>query len=202
VGSVDTGSSGKMLPYGKSATEQKIALSEPKSMIHPTRSSSLTAGRSHSADPPYAQPPPSGQVVFENGQYQDRPAPTQNSSIPQAKTGLQELAAARAQLLVVQRRIFEYVGKSFGWSIGWSAVLATLNPKRELSDVDLEDKEDSDEESVEDKHETTLGAHTSGLSAAAIVSAVSSIDNFRQYYEVKGRCGLFHHLLANTLERH
>jgi hypothetical protein len=200
VGGVDTASSSKMLPFGRNTKEQKIAVSEPKSMIHPTRSSSLSAGRSHSEDPPYARPPPSGQVVFENGQYQDRPAPNQDSSIPQAKTGSQELAAARAQLLVVQRRIFEYVGKSVGWSIGWTAVLATLEPKEDLTDVNLNEEEDSEEESAAPEQEAALTAPNFGLSAAALVSAISSIDQFRQFYEV-GLLAPLHHVPANTFKR-
>ena len=184
VGGMDTGSSSKMLPFGNSAKEQKISVSEPKSMIHPTRSSSLNMGRSNSADPPYAQPVSTSQVVFDNGQYQDRPAPTQDSSIPQAKTGVQELAAARAQLLVVQRRVFEYVGKSFGWTIGWAAVLASLNVHEEMSDVDLDEKEDSEEEGEKSQREATPSTSIVGLSAAAMINAVSSIDHFRQFYEV------------------
>jgi hypothetical protein len=178
-----------MLPFGNSAKEQKILVSEPKSMSHPTRSSSLTAGRSNSADPPYAQPLPSAQVVFDNGQYPDRPTPSQDSSIPPAKTGVQELAAARAQLLVVQRRIFEYIGKSFGWTIGWAAVLESLNPK-EWSDVDLDEREDSEEESEKPKQEATPKISTFGLSAAAITGAVSSINHFRQFYEVFRMCSM------------
>ncbi|KAF2688814.1 TMEM1 family protein-like protein [Lentithecium fluviatile CBS 122367] len=196
VGGIGTGSSSKMLPFGNSAKEQKIAVSEPKSMIHPTRSSSLNAGRSSSADPPYAQPPPSGQVVFENGQYQDRPAPTQDSSIPPPKTGLQELAAARAQLLVVQRRISEHIGRSFGWSIGWAAVLISLNPKEELTDVDINEKDDSDEEGTKPEQEVTHTTPTFGLSAAAIVGAVSSLDRFRQFYETLSDLIVKHYMAA------
>jgi len=177
-----------MLPFGSSAKEPKTLVSEPKSMSHPARSSSLSAGRSSSADPPYAQPTSSAQVVFDNGQYPDRPAPTKDSAIPQAKTGVQELAAARAQLLVVQRRIFEYVGKSFGWTIGWAAVLESLNPKEEMSEVDLDDKEDSDEEGAQLQQEVTPIASTFGISAPAMTSAISSINHFRQFYEV---CSLF-----------
>jgi hypothetical protein len=192
VGGTNTGSSSKMLPFGNSAKEQKVSLSEPKSMIHPTRSSSLSVsgGRSNSADPPYAQPASSSQVVFDNGQYHDRPAPTHDSAIPQAKTGVQELAAARAQLLVVQRRIFEHVGKALGWTIGWAAVLQTLDPKEEMSDVDLDEREDSDEEGEKPQPETTPLSSKFGLSAAGITNAISSIDHFRQFYEV---CALLTH---------
>jgi hypothetical protein len=194
-----TGSSDKMRSYGNHLDEQKVSVAEPKTMIHPARSSSLTTGRSISADPPYAQPV--GQVVFENGQYQDRPVPNQESTLPSIKTGQQELAGTRAQLHVVQRRTLESVGKSLGWCIGWAAVLSKFSQKEELTDVNLDGKSSSDgeESAVEDEEESTVGdeeesaaeedvpilpSPTVGLSTAAIVNAVSSIDQFRQYYEV------------------
>jgi hypothetical protein len=172
-----------MRSYGNHIEEQKVSVVEPKTMIHPARSSSLITGRSISADPPYAQPV--GQVVFENGQYQDRPVPNQESTLPSIKSGQQELAGTRAQLHVVQRRTLESVGKSLGWYIGWAAVLSKSLQKEELTDVDLNGKSSSDEEESAAKEDVPiLTSSTVGISAAAIVNAVSSIDQFRQYYEV------------------
>jgi hypothetical protein len=164
-------------------------------MMHPSRSSSLNHGRS-SADPPYAQTAATGQVVFENGQYTDRPAPTQESALPQAKNGLQELAGTRAQLVVVQRRVLEQIGKGIGWSIGWAAVLPALDHHEELSDVDLDDDDDDDnddndddekaaeEEDTEQTPTIKLSTPTVGIFASALVNTVSSIEQFRQFYEV------------------
>jgi hypothetical protein len=179
-----TGSSGKSLSFGGQSKEQKLRVSEPKSMIHPSRSSSLTHGRS-SADPPYAQISTTGQVVFENGQYADRPAPTTESALPQAKNGLQELAGTRAQLVVVQRRVLEQFGKALGWSIGWDAVLPLLHQHKELSDVDLNDEEKTTAE-VEpaEPNAPELRVATAGIFAGGLVNAVLSIDQFRQFYEV------------------
>ncbi|KAF2711185.1 TMEM1 family protein-like protein [Pleomassaria siparia CBS 279.74] len=196
-----TGSSGKMLSYGKHVEEQKVSMAEPKTMIHPSRSSSLnpTGGRSVSADPPYAQPV--GQVVFENGQYQDRPAPNQESTLPGMKSGQQDLAGTRAQLLIVQRRTLEHVGKSLGWSIGWAAVLPTLTQKEELSDVDLDAKSDSeDEEDEVVKAVPKPTSSTAGISAAAIVNAVSSIDEFRRYYETLSDLIVKHYTAAGQVK--
>lgn len=181
-----TSSSGKSLSFGGQSKEQKLRVSEQKSMIHPSRSSSLNHGRS-SADPPYAQPTSSGQVVFENGQYNDRPAPGQDSTLPQAKNGLQELAGTRAQLVVVQRRVLEQIGRALGWAIGWAAVLPVLSNQEELRDVDLDNDEGTiqEEEDAGGEEKTAKAASTtSGIFAGALSSAVVSLERFRQSYEV------------------
>jgi hypothetical protein len=154
-------------------------------MIHPSRSSSLNHGR-NSTDPPYAQPTNTGQVVFENGQYHDRPAPNQESAVPHAKNGMQELAGTRAQLVVVQRRLLEQIGKALGWSIGWAAVLPVLNHHEELSDVDLDDEDKPNTDSQTNRKSTVIpqDVSTVGIAAGTLKSAVSSVDQFRQSFEV------------------
>jgi trafficking protein particle complex subunit 10 len=187
-----TGSSGKSLSFGGHAKEQKLRVSEPKSMIHPSRSSSLSHGRS-SADPPYSQPTSTGQVVFENGQYNDRPTSAQESALPPAKNGLQELAGTRAQLVAVQRRLLEQIGKSLGWNIGWAAVLPSVGQHEELSEVNLADEEDEEEmaekEGAEPTNTTKVDESMTWIFTGALSNAVSSIDQFRQFYEVRSSYG-------------
>ena len=180
-------SSGKSLSFSGRSKEQKMSVPEPKSMIHPARSSS----RSGSTDPPYLQPTTSGRVVYENGQYQDRPAPTQPGVINQSKNGLMDLAGQRAQLIGIQRRLLEHVGKALGWAVGWAAILPSLSQSENFTEVNLdEDEEDEDEEDEEategtaDANNAAKPAHaTSGISATALLGAVISIDHFRQFYE-------------------
>ena len=181
-----TASSGKSLSFGGLHKEQKLRVSEQKSMIHPSRSSSLGPSRSSSIEPPYAQPTITGQVVFENGHYNDRPAPSQDSTLPMAKNGIQELAGTRAQLVAVQRRVLEQVGKALGWSIGWAAILPSLVSHEELSDVDLEnDTQDSQEaEIIEDKKPAGLGSPIAGILAVPLIDAMISLEQFRHFYEV------------------
>jgi hypothetical protein len=131
---------------------------------------------------PYAQQAASAQVVFENGQYQDRPLPTQQSTVSSAKNGLLELAGTRAQLLGIQRRLLEHAGKTLGWSIGWSAILASLNQK---VDLDSEEEITAEEEASEAKSKVDLSAQNLGISAGALATAVSSLAQFRQFYEVR-----------------
>ncbi|KAF1965893.1 hypothetical protein BU23DRAFT_518972 [Bimuria novae-zelandiae CBS 107.79] len=195
LGDAGTGSSSKTLPFGKNAKEQKIAVSEPKSMIHPSRASSLNYGRSQSSDAPYAQPSGNAQTIFENGQYQDRPAPKQESSLPQTKNGQQELAGSRAQLLAIQRRILEHVGKYLGWSVGWAAALPTLDPKVEFNDVDLDEKDSSDEEETQ-SDKPTPASHVIGISSPALKDGTSGIDRFRQFYETLSDLIVKHYMAA------
>ncbi|KAF2024585.1 hypothetical protein EK21DRAFT_104558 [Setomelanomma holmii] len=192
-----TGSSGKSLSLGGQSKEQKHRVAEQKSMIHPSRSSSLNHGRS-SADHPYTQPTSSGQVVFENGQYADRPAPAQESALPQAKNGLQELSGTRAQLVVVQRRILEQFGKALGWNIGWAAVLPLLQHQDELSDVDLDNEDDSSlaKSTTESIGNTKSSTTTTGIFAGALINAVASIDQFRQFYESLSDLIVKHYMAA------
>ncbi|KAF2855150.1 TMEM1 family protein-like protein [Plenodomus tracheiphilus IPT5] len=183
VKSSSTGSSGKSLSFSGRSKEQKISIAEQKSMIHPSRSSSLTNGRSSSADMPYAQPTTSAQVVFENGQYQDRPTPNQAGAIISNKNGLQELAGLRAQLLAIQRRLLEHVGRTLSWEIGWAAILPSLNGTEDLSEVNLDEDEEAEDVAVPT---TTKEGHSDpilGIVAGGLVTAVSSIGQFRQLYE-------------------
>jgi hypothetical protein len=194
-----TGSSGKMQPFGSHSKEQKLSFAEPKTMIHPTRSSSLNHGRPSSADPPYAQTPASGQVIYENGQYHDRPASTQEGA-NHSKTGVQELAGTRAQLHVVQRRILEHVGKSLGWTIGWAAILSSLPEAENLTDVDLNGESALDEEDTPIAKPQKITSSTAGLSAAAIVNAISSVDHFRQSYETMSDIIVKHYMAAGQVK--
>ncbi|KAF2002968.1 TMEM1 family protein-like protein [Amniculicola lignicola CBS 123094] len=194
-----TVSSGKMLPFGNRAEEQKLSVAEPKTMIFPSRSSSLNNVRPNPADPPYAQPTSNGQIVYENGQYHDRPVPEQDIAAPKMKNGMQNLAATRAQLLVVQRRILEHVGKSLGWTIGLAAIVPSIPQKEDFSDVDLEERE-SDEESSSTTEAPVITSPTLGLSAASIVTAVISLDQFRSFYEALSDLIVKHYMAAGQVK--
>ncbi|KAF2736845.1 TMEM1 family protein-like protein [Polyplosphaeria fusca] len=189
-------SSGKMRPFGGHNEEQKLSLTEPKTMIHPSRSSSLSYRRSTSEEPPYAQPTASGQVVFADGHYQDRPIPSEDGTVPKSKSGAQALASTRAQLYVVQRRVLQHVGKSMGWVIGWAAVLSALQQDKDLSEVNLNGSSSGTDEQEPDKEKSTVTSPTVGLSSSAIVNAVSSIEQFRQFYETLSDLIVKHYMAA------
>ncbi|KAF2742892.1 hypothetical protein M011DRAFT_471787 [Sporormia fimetaria CBS 119925] len=191
---MSTKSSGKMQPFGDMSREQKLNFVEPKTMAHPKRSSSLQNRRSSSADPPYAQTPASGQVVFENGQYRDAPAPSHDIALQQ-KTGAQELAGTRAQLYLVQRRILESIGKSLGWAVGWAAVLSSSG-EAEFSEVSLDGEAGSEEKGESEEKTPSARRSTHGLTAPALLDAVSSNDRFRQCYEILSDLIVKHYMAA------
>lgn len=62
-------------------------------------------------------------------------------------------------------------------------MLPTFNANGELSDVDLYEKEISEDQNSS-VNEKSPAISVFGLFAPAAVSAVSSIDKFRQFYEV------------------
>jgi hypothetical protein len=181
---VPAGSASKSRSFGGRSKEPRSKSSDPKL---PSRSSSLNQGRS-APDMPYSHTAPNAQVVFENGQYHDRPAAGQPSTIPSAKNGLQELAGTRAQLLAIQRRLLEHAGKALGWSIGWNAIVSSLTAKEELTDVSLDEEEEAERvaerEAANTKSDAELKKSRLGISAAALLTAMSSLQQFRQFYEV------------------
>ena len=80
------GSTSKGRSFSGRSKDSKSKSSDPKL---PSRSSSLNQGRS-TPDMPYSQTAPNAQVVFENGQYHDRPATVQSATTISARNGLQE----------------------------------------------------------------------------------------------------------------
>ena len=128
--------------------------------------------------------------------------PKAKNGSPQVKNGQQDLAGARAQLLAIQRRILEHVGKVFDWNVGWAAVLPTWDPKDELSEVNLDDDDETDEKDSSDGEQPQSGplstkAAVIGVSAPALREATSNINKFRQFYEVlNGRIPLLKHRLT------
>lgn len=177
---INTSSPGKSRSFSGRGKEKMSP--EPKTMIHPSRSTS----RSGSTDAPYLQPTATGQVVYENGQYQDRPPSAQSGVVNQTKNGLMDLAGQRAQLIGIQRRLLEHVGKALGWAVGWAAILPSLSQSEDFTEIELsedeEDEEAAERATVAKRTERPVHA-TSGICSTALVNAITSLDHFRNFYE-------------------
>ncbi|EHL00372.1 putative Trafficking protein particle complex subunit 10 [Glarea lozoyensis 74030] len=116
-------------PNGKmelGGQEPKASIPEPKTMMHPARTTSL-AVRSISRDPSTAG--------------------NRSSSVPGVgnpsmfiKAGLEELAGHRAELYLLSRSVLEQVGKERGWSTGWDEMAKIHGSGREMEDVSLDDE--------------------------------------------------------------
>lgn len=142
--------------------------------------------RDPTTDPPYSRTPASGQVIYEHGRFHENQSAHAAGAQPPPVTGLEELAAYRAELYLLQRRILERVGKGFGWSVGWAAVNALL-PIAELtfSEVSLDEAEPPAAREMETEFKPGGGVQrTQGLSSSNLATAASSVDEFRSLYEV------------------
>jgi len=158
------------------ALEGKIQMPEPKTMIHPARTSSITV-------PPYNVVPPSGAVVFDSQATspvlsQPRPAPTTDGY-----SRADELAAHRGELYLSQRRVIEHMGKKAGWLLGWASLFEGKPAEITFTDISLDDndKEGSSSTTPTNKQESL---NTVGLVHHRLSSAVTSLDDFRELYEV------------------
>lgn len=155
--------------------------------MHPKRSSSLLDRRASVQDFPYNR---GGQVVYEHGRFNSTGAPLgkkdQNSSTStQLKSGQLELAAHRAELYLVQRRILERLGKKLNWLLGWAAV-AAQHEENKFTEVSLDDDrpEQTPQEGTNDDtpglKEETLG----GICENTLRGALEDKEDFRNIYEV------------------
>jgi hypothetical protein len=100
---------------------------------------------------------------------------------------MEDLAAHRAKLYLLQRRVLEHIGKRCGWLIGWAAIasLQTIQ-QEELNEIDLDGSviaKPEDEQGHDKSREAAPS--TCGLCEASLAKAVLSLDEFRGMYEVR-----------------
>ena len=161
----------KGLPYTLAipdSDEQKAAIPEPKTMIHPARHSSLST--------PAVQRPPPSPGIFPPSV----PDPSaQNSRF--FKSGLEELAARRAELYALSRNILEECGAKRGWTGGWASVpLVGETGVSDMEDVSLDD----DAPAPKPSEPQTYQALMAGLTNHLLDTALDDKDNFYRLYEI------------------
>jgi hypothetical protein len=168
--------------------EPKAAIPEPKTMMHPARSSSL-AIRSRSREPP-------SPGLFPGGRRNS--VPEQGGASPFLKAGLEELAAHRAELYLFSRSVLEQVGKEHGWSVGWAEIahLQSVNPN-EMEDIDLDKPSPASSEA-----DTTskLPPSCYGIDSKLLRTALDTQDDFYRLYETLTDKALRHYTVANHLQ--
>ncbi|KAI9053367.1 hypothetical protein LZ554_002326 [Drepanopeziza brunnea f. sp. 'monogermtubi'] len=165
--------------------EPKASIPEPKTLMHPTRSSSL-ALRSRSREPPAAEKFPG----MRRASVPEGAAPS-----PFLKAGLEELAAHRAELYLLSRSILVQVGKDRGWSVGW-AELSQLqdNDVGEMEEVDL------NQDSSKVPKTPVLPPSSHGIDSKLLYTAVDSQADFYRLYETLTDKALRHYTVANHLQ--
>lgn len=181
------------------SSEPKASIPEPKTMMHPARSSSLrvnTAGSRLSSIP--------------SPNFFPGPGTTRRASVPDVqdavdkqhrKAGMEELAARRAELYTLSRNILEEAGKKRGWSDGWaSAPVVGETGLQGMQDVSLDDDaplaaeaNPTDESSDSTGHQHTLA----GLDSELLRTALDNKEDFYRLYEMLTDKALRHYTVAN-----
>ncbi|CAK7246022.1 MAG: hypothetical protein STHCBS139747_007643 [Sporothrix thermara] len=169
------------------ASEPKASIPEPKTMMHPARTSSLNVRA------PQGRPPPPSPGIF--------PGPGQPQSSDDAehtrflKMGLEELAARRADLYLLSRNILQKGGEKCGWSDGWSAapIVDSSDDLAGMEDVSLDD---------DDQPATKPGPVHHGAGSSSPVPV--GVDNLLLRTALESRTGFFrlYEALTDKAVRH
>ncbi|KAK9436884.1 Trafficking protein particle complex subunit 10 [Metarhizium brunneum] len=174
--------------------EPKSSIPEPKTMLHPARSSSLQAQ-------PSSRPP-------SNPNF---PGPGRKPSLaepePQAssflKVGLEELAARRAELYMLSRRILEGLGKKRGWSNGWDEAPLVGEPGLDgMEEISLDDGGAGGGcgrgSSIRGKSSTESTAPSiAGVDSQILRTATDNTVDFYRLYEILTGKASHHFAVAN-----
>lgn len=168
--------------------EPKSTIPEPKTMMHPARTSSLAIRTGGTAN--VGRPPPSPNV-FPGRQDQGPPSPF-------LKAGLEELAARRAELYIVSRNILAECGKKRGWSDGWASVpVIGESTMVEMVEIDLGDdkKPPAEDEKVSAGREAVVSI--SGIDSKLLNTALDNSEDFYRLYETLTDKALRHFTVAD-----
>ncbi|KAI1761912.1 trafficking protein particle complex subunit 10 [Hypoxylon sp. FL1150] len=173
------------------AHEPKSAIPEPKTMMHPARSSSLAIRTGGSAN--VGRPPPSPNVFpgHQSG-HSDGGPPS-----PFLKAGLEELAARRAELYILSRNILAECGKKRGWNDGWANVsVVGESTMVDMVDIDLGDDERS---TANDEHikSNEIVVSNFGIDSKLLKTALDNTNDFYRLYETLTDKALRHYTVAD-----
>jgi hypothetical protein len=170
--------------------EPKAAIPEPKTMMHPARSTSLNAR-------PTAARVPSSPNVF--------PGPGRGAGVAEAdhggggflKAGLEELAARRAELYALSRNTLEESGKRRGWSDGWASVpIVGDTDVVDMVEIDLADDANAAPQPASPSY-GLMSTSLAGIENDLLRTALDNRDDFYRLYEILTDKALRHYTVAN-----
>ncbi|PFH59858.1 hypothetical protein XA68_11778 [Ophiocordyceps unilateralis] len=191
--------------------EPKSSIPEPKTMMHPARSSSLHAPASpRRASSPGVFPGPGRRASVSDSE-------TQSSRF--LKIGLEELAARRAELYLLSRSVLSGLGTRRGWSDGW-AETPTLDEMgaEQLDEVDLADQRRVSDDEIDlgvgrrvfdgqvDLRQRRRAPHgekgrrrliLAGIEGQVLRTAMDGAEDFYRLYEILTDKALRHYTVAN-----
>lgn len=168
----------------------KVSVPEHKGLVHPKRNSSLLDRRASVQD--LSSSNRKDQVIYEHSRFNSTGnqlgKKDQAASIgTQTKSGQLELAAHRAELYLVQRRILERLGAKLSWLLGWAAV-AAQHEENKFTDVSLDDdKPEPAPEEEQEQNDDSKGSKDrkiAGICESTLRGALDSNEDFRNIYEV------------------
>ncbi|RDA91102.1 hypothetical protein CP533_6697 [Ophiocordyceps camponoti-saundersi (nom. inval.)] len=197
------------LAHGTGQEQQQIP--EPKSMMHPARSSSLHAPASpRRASSPGVFPGPGRRASVSDSETQ---------STRFLKMGLEELAARRAELYLLSRSILSGLGTRRGWSDGWAEAPTLEGTNAEpMDEVDLADERRISDDEVDlgdgnrvsdgdidlrDRRQISNGERVghqlilAGIEGQILRTAMDGTDNFYRLHEILTDKALRHYTVAN-----
>lgn len=97
------------------------------------------------------------------------------------KPGLPELAAYRAELVMIKRRTLEHLAEKRGWVAGWNS---TARSPSSMNEVDLDADESGEDSSAFGDQETkSEPSHTSNALTAKLVVSLADIHSFLTTFE-------------------
>lgn len=169
--------------------EQKAAIPEPKTMMHPARSTSLNVRPGARAASP--------NVFAGTGRGSNMPdVDSVNNQF--LKAGLEELAARRAELYALSRNTLEECGKRRGWSDGWASVPAVGDSDViTMVDIDLCDDTKSAPGPSNKTSDGPTSSSLAGIENDLLQTALDNRDDFYRLYEILTDKALRHYMVAN-----
>ncbi|KND89991.1 Trafficking protein particle complex subunit 10, partial [Tolypocladium ophioglossoides CBS 100239] len=167
--------------------EPKSSIPEPKTMMHPARSSSLHAQ-------PSPRPPPSP-GVFPGPGRRASVSDTEAQKSKFLKAGLEELSARRAELYLLSRSILDGLGKKRGWSNGWDEVPIVGEPG--VDDMDEVSLDDAPASAAMKSAPRVAAPSTAGVESQILRAATDNSDDFYRLYEILTDKALQHYAVAN-----
>jgi hypothetical protein len=165
--------------------EQKASIPEPKTMMHPARTTSLIAGPSSSI-----QPPSPGFFPGRRSSVSDQSVASKNS--PFLKAGLEGLAAHRAELYILCRGALERLGGDREWKVGWNAVHDIQGYDKTMEEVDLNNDEP--------QKTTVLENSPHGITSPLLQVALSTENDFYRLYETLTDKAMRHFTVASHIQ--
>ena len=168
--------------------EPKASIPEPKTMMHPARSTSLHT-RPQSAQ---TRPPPSP-GVFPGGDRQASMSEGDLQNTQFLKAGLEELAARRAELYLLSRSLLDGLGNKRKWSNGWAEAPVVGQSTFDFIEISLDDEEDSDVGAIP----AAIEPHIAGIDSPLLRTAIDSSHDFYRLYEILTDKALRHYTVAS-----